>query len=110
MKAQARSISSTIRLVRLEKRNSCFVSLPPREDRYIGEPVLAVFENLLPDNDEIRRRVAERSHAEGSDTYSLLSAIGRDCAGGCNSFPKEWRPAPPERSIAVPSATKKSRG
>src|SRR6185437_10297503 len=57
------------------------VSLPLREDRYIGEPVIAVFENLLPDNDAIKRRVAERSHAQGTDVYSLLSAIGRDCVG-----------------------------
>jgi serine/threonine-protein kinase HipA len=37
------------------------VSLPLREDRYLGDPVLAVFENLLPDNEDIRRRLAERS-------------------------------------------------
>ena len=30
-------------------------SLPLREDRYIGDPVIAVFDNLLPDNDEIRK-------------------------------------------------------
>ncbi len=54
------------------------LSLPLREDRYIGEPVLAVFENLLPDNDDVRRRLAERSRAEGSDAYSLLAAVGRD--------------------------------
>ena len=57
------------------------VSLPLREDRYIGDPVLAVFDNLLPDNDDIRRRVAERSQAGGADVYNLLAAIGRDCAG-----------------------------
>jgi serine/threonine-protein kinase HipA len=56
-------------------------SLPLREDRYIGDPVLAVFDNLLPDNDDIRRRVAERSQAGGADAYNLLAAIGRDCAG-----------------------------
>src|ERR1700726_2516297 len=54
------------------------LSLPLREDKYIGEPVVAVFENLLPDNDSIRRRVAERAHAAGADAYSLLGAIGRD--------------------------------
>jgi serine/threonine-protein kinase HipA len=63
------------------------VSLPLREDRYIGAQVLAVFENLLPDNDDIRRRVAERSHADGSDAYSLLSAIGRDCVGALQFLP-----------------------
>jgi serine/threonine-protein kinase HipA len=64
------------------------VSLPLREDRYIGAPVLAVFENLLPDSDDIRRRVAERSHADGSDAYSLLSAIGRDCVGALQFLPE----------------------
>jgi serine/threonine-protein kinase HipA len=63
------------------------ISLPLREDRYIGEPVLAVFENLLPDNDDIRRRVAERSQAGGADAYSLLAAIGRDCVGALQFFP-----------------------
>jgi serine/threonine-protein kinase HipA len=63
------------------------LSLPLREDRYIGEPVLAVFENLLPDNDDIRRRLAERSSAEGSDAYSLLAAVGRDCVGALQFLP-----------------------
>ena len=30
------------------------LSLPLREDRYVGDPVIAVFDNLLPDNDDIR--------------------------------------------------------
>jgi serine/threonine-protein kinase HipA len=57
------------------------LSLPLREDRYIGAPVLAVFENLLPDNKAIRDRVAARVKAPGSDAYSLLSKIGHDCVG-----------------------------
>jgi serine/threonine-protein kinase HipA len=69
------------------------VSLPLREDRYIGDPVIAVFDNLLPDNDDIRRRVAERSHADGSDAYSLLSAIGRDCIGALQFLPDGHAPA-----------------
>ena len=64
------------------------ISLPLREDRYIGEPVLAVFENLLPDNDETRRRLAERSKADGPDAYSLLSAVGRDCVGALQFLPE----------------------
>ena len=40
------------------------------EPRILGDPVLAVFDNLLPDNDDIRRRVAERSHAGGADAYT----------------------------------------
>ncbi len=70
------------------------LSLPLREDRYIGAPVLAVFENLLPDSPDIRRRVAERSHAEGSDAYSLLAAIGRDCVGALQFVPAGVELAP----------------
>ena len=57
------------------------LSLPLREDAYRGEAVMAVFDNLLPDSDAIRRRVAERVEAAGTDAYSLLAAIGRDCVG-----------------------------
>lgn len=63
------------------------LSLPLREDRYIGAPVIAVFDNLLPDNQDIRRRLAERSSAEGPDLYSLLAAIGRDCVGALQFMP-----------------------
>jgi serine/threonine-protein kinase HipA len=58
-----------------------------REDRYIGDPVVAVFDNLLPDNDDIRRRLAERSRADGFDAYSLLAAVGRDCIGALQFLP-----------------------
>ena len=57
------------------------LSLPLREDAYRGAPVAAVFENLLPDSEALRRRVAERVGAEGADAYSLLAAIGHDCVG-----------------------------
>ena len=30
--------------------------LPLRENRYVGAPVVAVFDNLLPDNEDIRIR------------------------------------------------------
>jgi serine/threonine-protein kinase HipA len=62
-------------------------SLPLREERYVGAPVVAVFENLLPDDESMRRRVAERSGAAGTDPYSLLTAIGRDCVGALQFIP-----------------------
>lgn len=67
------------------------LSLPLREARYTGAPVAAVFENLLPDSDPIRRRVAERIGATGVDAYSLLSAIGRDCVGAMQFVPDDDR-------------------
>lgn len=63
------------------------LSLPLREDRYTGAPVFAVFDNLLPDNNDVRRRVAARSGASGIDPHSLLSAIGRDCVGALQFLP-----------------------
>ena len=63
------------------------LSLPLRAAAYRGAPVVAVFDNLLPDNADIRRRVAERTGAEGTDPYSLLARIGRDCVGAMQFLP-----------------------
>lgn len=71
------------------------LSLPLREDRYIGAPVVAVFDNLLPDNETIRGRVAARVGAAGIDAYSLLAAIGRDCVGALQFLPEGSEPPRP---------------
>lgn len=63
------------------------LSLPLRSDRYSGAPVVAVFENLLPDFEPLRRSVAERMGAAGTDAYSLLGIIGRDCVGALQFLP-----------------------
>lgn len=65
------------------------LSLPLREDPYRGESVAAFFENLLPDSPALRRRVAERVGAEGTDAVSVLAAIGRDCVGALRFVPAE---------------------
>lgn len=70
------------------------LSLPLREDRYTGAPVIAVFDNLLPDSESIRRRLAERVRAEGYDAYSLLTKIGRDCVGAMQLLPDGMEPGP----------------
>lgn len=63
------------------------LSLPLTEQPYAGHAVTAVFDNLLPDNENVRRKVAERTGAEGTDSYSLLGAIGRDCVGAMQFLP-----------------------
>ena len=68
------------------------ISLPLREDRYTGGPVIAVFDNLLPDNQQIRRRIAERVRADDYDTYSLLAKVGRDCVGAMQLLPEGQTP------------------
>ena len=56
-------------------------SLPLAERTWRGAEVVNVFENLLPDAERVRRNVAERLGAEGTDAFSLLSVAGRDCVG-----------------------------
>jgi serine/threonine-protein kinase HipA len=81
---------------------SVSLSLPLRKQRYIGAPVLAVFENLLPDSDALRRQIAARARAEGTDAYSLLAAIGHDCVGALQFLPGDSEPAPAGTIDAVP--------
>lgn len=78
------------------------LSLPIREKEYTGAPVIAVFENLLPDNESIRRRIAARARAEGTDAYSLLGAIGHDCVGALQFLPLQSEPGPAGAVDGVP--------
>jgi serine/threonine-protein kinase HipA len=70
------------------------LSLPLREQAYSGAPVITVFDNLLPDNDHLKRQIAARTHAEGIDAYSLLGAIGHDCVGALQFLPQNMGPGP----------------
>ena len=78
------------------------LSLPLREDRYAGAPVIAVFDNLLPDNEAIRRRIAERVGAHGIDAYNMLSALGHDCVGALQFLPDGVEPGPAGASDGTP--------
>lgn len=78
------------------------LSLPLREQRHHGRPVLAVLENLLPDAEPLRRQIAERVEAEGSDPYSLLAKVGRDCVGALQFLPDGENPGPPGQVSGTP--------
>jgi serine/threonine-protein kinase HipA len=68
------------------------LSMPLSDETYRGALVNAVFENLLPDSKQIRQRVAERVGAEGTDAFSMLSKIGRDCVGALQFMPMDEEP------------------
>ena len=70
------------------------LSLPLREERYSGDAVITVLDNLLPDDETVRRRVAERVRAESHSIYDLLSKIGRDCVGALQFLPQGHEPDP----------------
>jgi len=63
------------------------LSLPLRKSPHRGAAVTAVFENLLPDNTDVRRIIAERTGAASADAYGLLEQIGRDCVGALQFLP-----------------------
>lgn len=63
------------------------LSLPLRKSAHRGAAVTAVFENLLPDNTDVRRIIAERTGAASADAYGLLEQIGRDCVGALQFLP-----------------------
>lgn len=67
-------------------------SLPIREEKYKGEVVSRYFDNLLPDNDEIKKLVAIKFGAESTRSFDLLSAIGRDCVGALSFLPTDLAP------------------
>jgi len=64
------------------------LSLPfTADNRLEGVVVRNYFDNLLPDSDGIRKRISSRFHTKGTDTFTLLNAVGRDCVGAVQLLP-----------------------
>jgi serine/threonine-protein kinase HipA len=67
-------------------------SLPIQEEEYKGNEVSRYFDNLLPDNDQIKKLVAEKFGAESIRSFDLLNSIGRDCVGALSFIPEGEEP------------------
>ncbi|MEH6530699.1 MAG: type II toxin-antitoxin system HipA family toxin [Photobacterium frigidiphilum] len=65
------------------------LSMPLRSDPYHGEVPYNFFDNLLPDNEEIRSRIQSRFKAETKRPFDLLSKIGGDCVGAIQLYSPE---------------------
>ncbi|TNC76177.1 type II toxin-antitoxin system HipA family toxin [Janthinobacterium lividum] len=65
------------------------LSMPfkPHNEAYRGAVVQHYFDNLLPDSEPIRRRLALHFHTDGIEPYQLLAAVGRDCVGAIQLLP-----------------------
>src|SRR5579864_1085850 len=57
------------------------LSMPLTEIPYKGHVVECYFDNLLPDNDLIRKRIQARFSVLSDNCFDLLSYIGGDCVG-----------------------------
>src|SRR5256885_2343156 len=63
---------------------------PSREPYRLG--VEAFFDNLLPDNRQIRERIQRRFHTPSIGAFDLLQEIGRDCVGALQLLPEDHSP------------------
>lgn len=72
-----------------ERGRPLSISLPftPGNGPHRGGAVRTYFENLLPDSDVIRQRIARRFRTNSTDAFSLLAEIGRDCVGALQIMP-----------------------
>lgn len=71
-----------------------------------GPAVAHYFDNLLPDSDPIRKRVAERFHLGSTDPFDLLQAIGRDCVGAVQLLAEDGEPEGVDTVQAQPLSEK----
>ncbi len=67
-----------------------------------GDKVNNYFENLLPDSDVIRKRLATKFKTESTGAFDLLQAIGRDCVGAVQLLPEGSGPEGFDRIEGVP--------
>lgn len=63
------------------------IALPVRSVPYRGDPVRAFCDGLLPEG-EVREQLAGRLGLSSSNTFGLLEAFGRDCAGALSLVPE----------------------
>jgi serine/threonine-protein kinase HipA len=77
-----------------EQARPLSLSLPftPGNQPYRGDAVTAFFDNLLPDSDAIRRRLAQRHQTGSIKPFDLLAALGRDCVGAIQLLGPEDSP------------------
>lgn len=86
-----------------DKYRPLSLSLPlTRTPEITGDLVAHYFDNLLPDNDQIRARIGQRFRTKAVDTFALLQAIGRDCVGAVQLLPEDTTPEGWNRIECIP--------
>ncbi len=83
-------IRATTGAVEFKYDNSCktplSLSLPIREQVYTGAEVYNYFDNLLPDNKQIRERLAQNTQSESIKPFDLLKSLGHECVGALEFY------------------------
>lgn len=68
------------------------LSLPLTDKTHKGDVVYNYFDNLLPDNMDIRHRIQARFGVRTSQPFDLLSCIGKDCTGAIQLMSDRMEP------------------
>ncbi|MHB1948415.1 MAG: type II toxin-antitoxin system HipA family toxin [Gammaproteobacteria bacterium] len=68
------------------------LSLPLVSQLYQGDIVYNFFDNLLPDNSQIRARIQTKFRVATNQPFDLLASIGRDCVGAVQIIDGEIPP------------------
>lgn len=77
---------------KLRRPLSLSMNFLPGNAPYKGMKVRNFFDNLLPDSDHIRRRLASQHRLGSVDSFNLLRVIGRDCVGAIQLLPLDESP------------------
>lgn len=57
------------------------LSLPLVNKEFVGDEVYNFFDNLLPDNPQIRDRLQTKFNVATNQPFDLLASVGKDCPG-----------------------------
>lgn len=68
------------------------LSMPLRKQPFKGDVVYSFFDNLLPDNMQVRQRIVTRHQASSSQPFDLLAQIGMDSVGALQIYSAESVP------------------
>ncbi len=83
------------------QRLSLSLPLLPGNALHRGPAVAHYFDNLLTDNEVIRRRLQGRFATASTEAFHLLAAVGSECAGAVQLLPRETPPTGFDRIEAV---------
>jgi len=79
--------------LRSDKVRSLSLSLPVTPSKVVkGAAVDHYFDNLLPDNEQVRERIGRHFRTRDASPFALLEAIGRDCVGAVQLLPEGVEP------------------
>ncbi len=92
--------------LKLPGRRSISLSMPLRTTPFSGHEVYNFFDNLIPDNREIRERIVARFQAKSTEPFDILAEIGRDCVGAIQLLPLGSPPPRVKRIEARPVTAK----